>query len=347
VTAARIALCFAFLAPAVALAEDHPIQTFDKRGVYFFEGPNRSPLAGLGDRPANHSNRIVLDDGRSSVTWDAHGRKLVFTNTYPYPDETLIGGVMLLGSGFTAQGATVPIGVHLRIFKEENTFEPIVHAHVTVRQAVKQADFLPLQVVLDNGVKRTVALTKTIGLRSVREPFDQSTLAKVIGLKGVDNLEGQTVDTAKPGAAIADGSVALGHGFFSKMILNARLISLDGSKVLEAGEPLSKVFEQGGYELRLTALSSLLPQEMFARDLFLLGLDRIPILQTAKKNGLQDGQTLVFTFRDGKGTVSLAGKSADVPNPAEKVRRYLEFDFLGAIMCDRMAQRMLSDSTSK
>jgi len=315
-------------------------QAWSKRGVYFFDGPQRCPLAGLGTRGAYASNRVAIDDEHSEVTWDPQGRKLVFRNTHSYEDETLVGCVMLLGRGTTEGKQQVPIGVHLHVWKEEDAFEATVHAHVTVREAVPHADFAPIQVVLDNGKERTVALTKSIGLRALRAPFSESTLAKVVGLKGIDNLAGESVDVTQPGVHLADGSVELGHGFVSTLVLRARLISLDGSEQIRPGTPMSRVMTKGAYELRLTCLSSLFPQDKFERDLFLLGLDELPMLQEAKRAGLEDGQTLAFTFRDGQGTIRLDANTQPVEKAEDAVRRYLEFDFLGGIIGHQIELRL-------
>jgi hypothetical protein len=318
----------------------NPKQTWTKRGVYFFAGPYKSPLAGLGARGDYACNRIALDNDSTRATWDPHARKIVIRNTREYEDETLIADVMLTGHGTTIRGERVPLGVHLRVFKEDDEFAPVVHAHVVVEEEVRQADFLSLQVVLDDGKRRTVALTKSLGLRAVKNPFAESALAKVIGLKAVNNLKGKRVLIGRPGARLADGSIGLGRGFLSKMVLRAQLVSLEGSKRIPPTGNLAQVLATGAYELRLTALSSVLPQDKVARDLFLLGLDRLPMLRDTVKNGLKDGETLVFSFSHGKGTIRLGRKSAVVANAAEIVRRYLEFDFLGAIVRHQMLLRL-------
>jgi hypothetical protein len=336
-------ICLTLGLASSAAAQGDPARVkrqFNKRGVYFFKGPQRCPLAGLGKRGDYDSNRLALDDNHSLVTWDSAGRKLVLRNTRSYSEETQVGGILLLGTGTTAKGKQVPVGVHLSISKEKNAFVTSIHAHVSVREKIKQGSFLGLQVVLDNGIKRTVALTKTRGLQALRKPFADSTLALIIGLKGVDNLEGQKIDFTKPGARLADGSVGIGHGFLSKLVLQAQMVSLDGSKPLAAGENWANLFNTGGYQLRLTALSSLLPSDVWKRNLFLLGLEGIPILKNLEKNGLEDGQTLTFTFRSGAGTIGLDTKSHPVPDAAEAVRRYLEFDFVGGIICHQMRQRL-------
>jgi len=340
-TALVVAAALSALAPARAgEAEAGAPREFQRRGVYFLEGHVRSPLAGLGPRGEFAANRLALDDDRTRARWDPRGRKLVLTNTTRYEEETQVACVLVLGTGTSESGEQVPIGVHLSVYKQDDEFVTTMHGHVTVREGIEHADFLPLQVVLDDGQRRTVALTKTIGLRAVRNPFEDSTLATVIGLKGVDNLEGAEVDITQPGAHLADGSVGMGRGFLSKLVLRAELISLDGSRPLAPGQPWAEIFGQGAYELRLTALSSLLPKEPWDRNVFLLGLDDVAMLRPLRADGLADGQTLSFVFRGGEGTIRFAGQTHVVKDAAEVVRRYLEFDFVGGIIRHQLERRL-------
>ncbi|RMG16758.1 MAG: hypothetical protein D6731_05530 [Planctomycetota bacterium] len=317
-----------------------PRQTWRRRGVYFFEGPYRSPMAGMGTRSAYATNRVALDDDRSVASWDPAGRKLVLRNTHAYADETQIACVLLLGEGTTSAGQTVPVGVHLNVSKEGAEFVTSLHAHVAVREGVRTALLLPCQVVLDDGARRRVALTLTDALRVLREPFSDSFLATIIGLEGVDHLAGRSVDLARPGARLADGSVKLGHGPLATKVLRATFVALDGAQPLPPGRPWATIFARGGYELRLQATSSLLPSGPWKRNIFLLGLEEVPILASVRREGLADGQTLAFTFREGRGAVRLDDRSWPVPGAAEVVRRYLEFDFIGAIVAHQLRLRL-------
>jgi hypothetical protein len=61
----------ALLAAPLAWGQGEPPNSkrlFNKRGVYFFKGPQLCPLAGLGSRGDYKSNRLALDDDRSRVT---------------------------------------------------------------------------------------------------------------------------------------------------------------------------------------------------------------------------------------------------------------------------------------
>jgi hypothetical protein len=327
---------------ARADAAKAPVQQLCGRGVFFFDGPKRSPMAGLGQRGEFASNRVALDDVVTTATWDANARKLVIRNTAAYEDETQVACVLLLGTArSTLTEQEVPVGVHLMVYKDEEEFVTTIHGHVVVREAVHHPDLLGIQVVLDDGRTRTVALTLSTALQALKEPFQDSAAARLIGLVGVDNLEGQEVDITRPGARLADGSVGMGRGFLTKLVLRAQLIALDGARPIPPGTPWTDVFRTGGYELRLTALSSFLPQEPWPRNLFLLGLDEIPILRPLAENGLEDGQTLSFTFREGKGTITLGDRSAPVEDAPEAVRRYLEFDFVGGIIRYQLEQRLM------
>jgi len=96
---------------------------------------------------------------------------------------------------------------------------------------------------------------------------------------------------------------------------------------------MAELLKQGAWQLRLTALSSLLSQETLRRDLFLLGIDQVPVVAAGiARGGLQKGETLAFTFRGGKGRVAWGDKEDDLPGALDVARAFLKFNFLGALL---------------
>jgi hypothetical protein len=99
-----------------------------------------------------------------------------------------------------------------------------------------------------------------------------------------------------------------------------------------------ELLARGAWELRLTALSSLLSQETLRRDLFLLGLDQLPAVAAGMKRGLKKGETLTFAFHGGHGRVSWGAEGQDFDEALNVARAFLEFNFLGAILARQVAQ---------
>src|SRR5262245_32262567 len=140
---ALVALVVALTA-AGAAADD--IERLEGRGVYYVRGHVRCPLAGVGTRAADASNRIALDDDASQVTVDHAAHRIVFRNTRAYARRTIVGDVLLLGDGTTKTEGRVPFGVHLKIEKSGERFHTSVHPHPTTRAAVVDADLEPFEV---------------------------------------------------------------------------------------------------------------------------------------------------------------------------------------------------------
>lgn len=312
--------------------------SFRDRGVYFFEGDIASPVADIGSRPPNATNRLALDDDHSDVQIDQKRRRIVLTNRRPYKRETVVADFMFLGNGRTKSGRKVTFGVHLKVSKKGNKVIPSLHAHPTTRDKIMTATFSPYSVMVDNGRQRKLVLTEHQALQAVREPETVARLANSL-IHVVDNLEGLTEDVESSGYRITDISLGPGRGVLSKMVINAKLVSLDASNapLIRAGS-LAKMLGEGKFELRLTCLSHLLVADAVTRDLFLLGLDEIPLLRDVMKHGLRPKESLSFVVDGGQGSLQYGGKSHVLPDAANVVRSYLEFHFLGAVMADKLGQ---------
>ncbi len=114
------------------------------RGVYYFDGPVRSPLAGTGTRGAYATNRVALDDDHTTVSVDTDASRIVFANTHRYSTATIIGDLVLLGSGRNQAGDDVPFAIHLKIEKRGDAFKAQVHPHPTSRDKLSALRFAPL-----------------------------------------------------------------------------------------------------------------------------------------------------------------------------------------------------------
>ena len=78
-------------------------------------------------------------------------------------------------------------------------------------------------------------------------------------------------------------------------------------------------------------------QETLRRDLFLLGLDQVPVVAAGiAAGGLKKGETLAFTMRGGKGSVSWGDRRDDLAAPLDVARAFFEFNFLGALLAQQV-----------
>jgi hypothetical protein len=323
--------------PAPAPAEEAARQ-YRSRGVYYFDGAVVSRLAGVGSRGAHATNRLVLDDDRSVVTVDRERHRIVLRNTHRYGLDDLVGCLLFLGRGTTASGENVPLGVHLKIHKTRNRFHARLHPHPTVRDEIVAATFEPFEVVLSNGESETSALTPDGMREAVRDPVLTARLASIF-LQVEDRLEGQAIEPEKPGARLVDLSIGFGSEKVNLDVARVQLVSKtpENAELIRSGA-LPAMFRRGSWELRIEAESpAILPSE-FKRDLFLFGLDDLGILDPLKRRGLLHGEALVVGLDDGVGFVEFDGARAEIANPADVARAYLEFHFVGGVLSQQVSR---------
>ncbi len=313
-------------------------EAFSGRGVYFFVGRVRAPLAGIGNRGDFHSNRLALDDEHSQVSIERSAGRIRFVNRNSYEHKQLVGDLLFLGTGFTAAGTSAPVGVHLKLEKKGNRFIASAHAHPTVREKMVRAEFEPFSVLVSDGQSETLVLTKEEALKTIAEPSIGLRLASKL-IEAWDNLEGVAQDPSQPGYVLVDVSFGLGIGGLSKKLLRIQIVSLLGGNFpLIAKGVLGDMLRQGSWELRLRALSGL-DGEHFARDLFLIGIDGLPLLQALSRDGMEKDDMLTIRLRNGHGTVFLGKNGQPLPSAPLVARNYLEFNALGAIIAHQVEVR--------
>jgi hypothetical protein len=300
------------------------VQTFRDPGVYYFEGRTVCPFAGLGRRAAQASNRLALDDGRSTVTVDRRRGRIIIVNRTTYPDKATIADLTFLGSATAEDGGQAPLAVHLRVDKAKTETSVDIHAHWTVRGKLTNAEMEPFQVVVSDGTSEKVVASGPDLLRvatKTESPYMVS--GSPIDIK--DDLDGRA-----PLLAADDALVAFSAGFAGKKV-RVELRSLDAGNTALAGKSVPALLTGGAWQLRLTPEPSLLSRDPLRREL-LMGLDQVPVVAARIKKGLDNGDTLAFTFRAGKGSVSWGTAEANVPAVLDVVRAFMEFNVLGTAL---------------
>lgn len=159
------------------------------RGVYYFDGPVRSPLAGIGTRGDSATNRIALDDDHTTVTVDTDAQRIVFSNPHRYASSTLIGDLVLLGLGTDRGGGEVPCAVHLKVEKRGDAFKAQVHPHPTSRAKLSQLRLAAYTVAARGGGAESLLLTPEQARRVIEQPELTARLANLF-IQATDHLEG-------------------------------------------------------------------------------------------------------------------------------------------------------------
>ena len=136
---------------------------------------------------------------------------------------------------------------------------------------------------------------------------------------------------------IADLSLGFGALGLRWMMARAQLTSprTRDTALFRTGS-VAELLAGGAWKLKLTALSRHWLPEVVKRDLFLFGLDDLPLLDGVKAHGLRKGESLQFGFEGGHGEVVLGQERAALPGALDVARAYLEFHMLGGLLCERV-----------
>ena len=304
------------------------------RGIYFFSGRVTCPLAGIGARAADASNRLVLDDADTEVVIDREAGAIAVRNDRAYETKTTVADLMFLADGVAASGQRTPFSIHLKVQKTGHAYSVDLHRHLRNNTPMARADYEPFVVTAHDGGNAAVVLDRARADRLTTKP--SLALRAVKALMAIkDNLEGVDQDPAAPGYKIADLSVGFGALGLSYMMARAELASLDSGNapLIERGSVVD-MLRDGAWEMKLTALSEKWLPEVVRRDLFLFGLDEIPLLEDVRARGLRKNQTLAFRFRKGGGEIALDGRAAALPHAHDLARAYIEFHMLGGLLAE-------------
>jgi hypothetical protein len=310
------------------------METYNARGIYFFPGRIVCPLAGVGTRPADASNRLVLDDADSEVTIDRELRRITVRNDREYADKQIVADLMFLATGHGKAGERAPFSIHLKVQKHGHKYSVDLHRHLRHQLTMTRAEFEPFEVIaIDRGRSETLLDERKANGLCTKPSLALRVVKAVMAMR--DHLEGLTQDPAQPGYRVVDLSVGFGAFGMAYMMARAQLTSLDAANapLIERGD-VPEMLRDGAWEMKLTALSEKWLPEVVQRDLFLYGLDEVPLLRDVRARGLKKGQALAFRFARGHGEVALDGEATALPGALDIARAYIEFHMLGGLIAE-------------
>ncbi len=303
---------------------------FRSRGVFYLPGRVRCPLAGVGTRGDHDSNRLVHEGGQTEVTVDRASARITVHDAHRYGHRTLVCDLSFLAEGITVAGRRTPLCVHLKIMKAGDRFSLDLHRHLRSQEALAAIEVEPFEVVVTDGVRARVVLdAQRVQRLASRPPL---ALRLVKSLMAMHDHRGEAAAPSPDGPPVADLSLGFGALGLRWMMARARLTS---AAPVEAG-PLAELLAGGAWRLTLTAMSRHWLPEVVKRDLFLFGLDELPLLDRVKAHGLRKGESLQFGFDGGRGEVVLGDQRASLPGALDVARAYLEFHMLGGLLCEQV-----------
>jgi hypothetical protein len=309
------------------------------RGIHFFPGRVTCPLAGIGARPGDASNRLVLDHTDTEVTIDRASARITVRDDRAYDDKTVVADLMFLADGYSASGERAPFSIHLKVQKTGHKYSVDLHRHLRNQMPMVRADYEPFEVIATDRGRSEVLLDRRRTEQLITKPSFALRVVKAL-MAMRDNLEGVAQDPKEPGYRVADLSVGFGALGLEYMMARAQLVSLDATNapLIEQGS-IPAMLRDGVWEMKLTALSEKWLPEVVQRDLFLYGLDEIPLLRDVRARGLRKGQTLAFRFARGSGEILLDGEATPFPGALDVARAYIEFHMLGGLIADSAESR--------
>ncbi|MFO1250832.1 MAG: hypothetical protein U1E77_06745 [Inhella sp.] len=298
-------------------------EEFSGRGVHAFASGSGCPLPTL-----SLCNRVALDDPHSRVELDRNAGTIRFRNDQHYPDERVIGDVLLHGQAKAADGRVVPVSLHLLLSKEGKRWSHSVHAHSPVPGDLTEIKLDAYRIEAELGGQGQTLLTPEQALRTLASPSTAAKLAQQF-VQVRDNraapAKASPATPATPPAA-ADITIALGLG-------KAALPAVRASLHLPGGPgSLTQALAGGDWKLELQALRSHLPLSVIRRDLFLFGLEQVELLQPLHQAGFAKHDKLLLGARKGQGYLGFRGRQVDFPQAAEAARAFLQDSFIGLVL---------------
>lgn len=308
----HVALGFA-LASAFTLAN---AADFTGRGVFNFKSDSGCPFGSLA--AASDCNRLALDDADTRAALDITAHTIRFTNTRSYGAKTIVGDVLLQGSGQARTGQRVPLTFHALLSRSGTEWSVSSHAHSPVGDEFSDIRIDPYQVVVNDGNAERAVLTPAQISEALARPSLTARLANVLV---------QVNDNRTGGAKDADITIGLGLSKASKSVARARFHA-PGAK----GRELSEAMQQGNWTLELQALSGQIPREVVQRDLFLFGLESQSLLQPLLQRGFHKNEKLVLGATNGKGYVRYDGQQREFAGADAAARAFLQDSFIGLVL---------------
>jgi hypothetical protein len=305
------------LATTAAAAAAAPVTQLAGRGVFALDAAAACPF-GPPATGAAACGRIALDDTDTHATLDADSHVIHFANARSYHSKTVVGDVLMQGSGRSASGQRVPLNFHVVLRKSGGKWSINSHAHAPVH-----GNFTDVQVDAwrieagDAGAGGIVVTPATI----------RETLAKPGVMARVANEFVEVTDNRSVTATDPDITIGLGLGRAAFSVMRARL---HADAVV--GGDLGAVLKAGTWSLELKALSSKIPKDVVRREMFLFGMDTQAQLKPLLEHGFAAGDSLVVGAVDGRGYLRLGDQQADFPAAAQTGLAFMQQSFIGLVL---------------
>src|SRR5450631_3608824 len=164
--------------------------------VEFLSGRVTCPFAGVGERAANASNRIVVDHAETEVAIEAG--QITIRDDRSCAPETPIVDLVWLADGIDRSGRRTPFTIHLEVTKTGHAYTVDLHTHEPAQLARDRIEYEPFEVVALDGARREVLVdARRLAGVAAKQPLARRLAQAMTTTR--DHLAGVHQDPAQPG----------------------------------------------------------------------------------------------------------------------------------------------------
>lgn len=303
---------------------------FRGRGVFHFASD--SGCATVTRSADRNCNRIALDVADAQASVDRQTHAIVIDANEPPDSKTVIGDVLLHGSGIAADGQRVPLSLQVLLRRSGTKWTSDTYVHSPVRGKFSDIVLDPYQISVREGAGERVLFSAEQARKVLAQPSIAARVASYFVVVRPSDAQNPTAD---------DITIGLGVGRVSKSLMRASF-SADQS----AADDLDTLLATGTWNLHLQALSGQIPLWVVQRQLFVFGLEDSPLLQAARQRGLNKRDTLELGAVNGKGYLRYNGREQAFANAGASGAAFMRDSFIGLILAWHRSQSVATASAS-
>jgi hypothetical protein len=286
------------------------------------QGPLVQLLPGLGDCESSvlSCNRLALEDAHTKAELDVQRREIKIANTHTYAANAIIADVLIHATTHHAQGRS-PHLIHLVVSKKQDKIKVRLSPYGLPKQPK------PLDAELDGW---------TVWVNNESEPVLSPAMGREALLKpGIGQKTKDFFVQAKELALQADGALGLELGLQVGPLryrLTRTRFESPASWRLQPPTDLLAALQTHDWRIEFQSLSRLVPEELIRHDLFLFGIERLPLVQQAMQQGYKGTELLSFGAQQGKGYVQLGSTQEPFADASQAAALFLRDTYVGLLL---------------
>jgi hypothetical protein len=289
---------------------------FTGRGVFNFSSGSGCPYSALS--ADGQCNRVALDNAETRATLDSTEHTIRFHNTHSYSSMTVVGDVLLQGSGQARDGRRVPLSFHAVLSKSGDKWSLNSHVHAPVKGNFTEVQMDLYQVEVTGKDSARVILVPA----RITEALIQPGLAARLASEIVQVRDNRTEVARDP-----DITIAVGAGRVAKSVMRAQLRAGDDTQ-----RNFDALLKQATWAVNLEALTGQIPDQVAQRELFLYGLDGQPLLKPLVERGFKKHEKLTIGAVNGKGYLRYGTQQQEYPGAEAAARAFMQQSFIGLVL---------------